>query len=161
MAGVGVKPLYHLICIAAPGREGDAQRTPNRQDKVARCPDERLLLVTVAGYNPGGHRHRRRLGAGLRCATGAELARLDHDGDLNTVAFSPDGTRVATGSRDGSARVFQVEVGALIQRALCVMTPICMLRGFGRTAVDTRRTGCLARLVEAVAGSGAANGLAV
>jgi hypothetical protein len=30
VAGVGVKPLYHLICIAVPRREGDAQRTPNR-----------------------------------------------------------------------------------------------------------------------------------
>ena len=31
-------------------------------------------------------------------ATGAELARLDHDGEVYAVAFSPDGTRVATGS---------------------------------------------------------------
>ena len=55
-------------------------------------------------------------------ATGAELARLDHGGPVCAVAFSPDGTRVATGSDDDSARVFEVEVGALIQRALCVMT---------------------------------------
>ena len=35
-------------------------------------------------------------------ATGAELCRLDHDGAVNAVAFSPDGTRVATGSGDAS-----------------------------------------------------------
>ena len=44
-------------------------------------------------------------------ATGAELARLDHDGDVYAVAFSPDGIRVATGSGDGSARVFDAATG--------------------------------------------------
>ena len=33
-------------------------------------------------------------------ATGTEIARLDHDGGVSAVAFSPDGTRVATGSGD-------------------------------------------------------------
>jgi hypothetical protein len=42
-------------------------------------------------------------------------------GSVVAVVFSPDGTRVATGSDDDSARVFEVD-GALIQRALCVMT---------------------------------------
>jgi WD40 repeat protein len=41
---------------------------------------------------------------------------------VNAVALSPDGTRVATGSYDGSARMFEAEVGPLIQRALRVMT---------------------------------------
>ena len=31
-------------------------------------------------------------------ATGAEVSRLDHEDAVNAVAFSPDGTRVATGS---------------------------------------------------------------
>ena len=35
-------------------------------------------------------------------ATGAELARLDHDGEVTAVVFSPDGTRVATASCDES-----------------------------------------------------------
>jgi len=39
-------------------------------------------------------------------ATGTELARLDHDGPVWAVAFAPDGTRVATASADGSARIF-------------------------------------------------------
>ena len=73
----------------------------------------------AAGWPPAATTVRRGL---FDAATGAELARLDHDGEVNTVAFSPDGSRVATGSDDRSARVFEVEVGALIQRALCVMT---------------------------------------
>ena len=32
-----------------------------------------------------------------------QISRLDHDGRVNAVAFSPDGTRVATGSGDRSA----------------------------------------------------------
>ena len=38
-------------------------------------------------------------------ATGAELTRLNHDDWVTAVAFSLDGTRMATASTDGSARV--------------------------------------------------------
>jgi WD40 repeat protein len=38
-------------------------------------------------------------------ATGAEIWRLPHRWSLAAVAFSPDGTRVATASGDGSARL--------------------------------------------------------
>ncbi len=40
------------------------------------------------------------------------LARLDHGGTVNAVAFSPDGRWVATGSGDGSVRVFAAATGA-------------------------------------------------
>ena len=40
-----------------------------------------------------------------------QISRLDHDGPVWAVAFSPDGTRVATGSKDGSARVFDATSG--------------------------------------------------
>ena len=49
-------------------------------------------------------------------ATGAEISRLDHDGEVTAVAFSPDGTGVATGSKDHSARVFDAATGAEISR---------------------------------------------
>jgi WD domain, G-beta repeat len=49
-------------------------------------------------------------------ATGAELARLDHDCPVWAVAFSPDGTRVATGCNDSSARVFDAATGAELAR---------------------------------------------
>ena len=42
--------------------------------------------------------------------------RLDHDSGVGSVAFSPDGTRVATGSYDGSARVFDATTGAELAR---------------------------------------------
>ena len=43
-------------------------------------------------------------------------ARLDHGGAVRAVEFSPDGTRVATGSGDGSARVFDAVTGAELAR---------------------------------------------
>lgn len=49
------------------------------------------------------------------------LARLDHDGLVNAVALSPDGTRVATGSVDGSARIFEVTPDLLVRRAIDAM----------------------------------------
>ena len=59
-------------------------------------------------------------------ATGAEISRLDHDGRVSAVAFSPDGTRVATGSGDmlgsGSARVWCADHGQLIGQAVGRLT---------------------------------------
>ena len=50
-------------------------------------------------------------------ATRAELCRLDHEGPVNAVAFSPDGTRVATASSDHRVRVWIVERDQLIRQA--------------------------------------------
>ncbi|MGH4019986.1 MAG: AAA family ATPase [Pseudonocardiaceae bacterium] len=40
------------------------------------------------------------------------VSRLTHDGSVHAVVFSPDGSRVATASRDGTARVFDAVSGA-------------------------------------------------
>ena len=45
-----------------------------------------------------------------------QRSRADHDGSVNAVAFSPDGTRVATGSSDRSARVLDAATGAELCR---------------------------------------------
>ncbi|MGH3396287.1 MAG: hypothetical protein ACRDPO_16530 [Streptosporangiaceae bacterium] len=50
------------------------------------------------------------------------MARLDHDAYVQAVTFSPDGTQVATGSEDGSARVFETAPYALVRHAIDVMT---------------------------------------
>ena len=44
------------------------------------------------------------------------LSRLDHDGRVRAVVFSPDGTRVGTASVDGSARVFDAATGIELAR---------------------------------------------
>ena len=49
----------------------------------------------------------------LDAATGVQLARLDHDGAVNAVAFRPDGEAGGyTISDDHSARVFDPVTGA-------------------------------------------------
>ncbi len=45
-----------------------------------------------------------------------QRSRLDHGDAVRAVAFSPDGTRVATGSDDGSARVFDTATGTELSR---------------------------------------------
>jgi WD40 repeat protein/energy-coupling factor transporter ATP-binding protein EcfA2 len=45
-----------------------------------------------------------------------QVCRLDHAAEVRAVAFSPDGSRVATGSRDNSARVFDAVTGAELCR---------------------------------------------
>lgn len=44
-------------------------------------------------------------------ATGKEISRLEHEDAVTTVAFSPDGQWVMSGSRDGTARVWSPESG--------------------------------------------------
>jgi WD40 repeat protein len=44
------------------------------------------------------------------------LVRLGHDGPVTAVAFSPDGTLLATASADGSARLFDPATGAELAR---------------------------------------------
>jgi WD40 repeat protein len=46
----------------------------------------------------------------------SQVFRLDHDGIVSAVAFSPDGTRLATASDDGRARVFDTATGSEICR---------------------------------------------
>jgi WD40 repeat protein len=53
----------------------------------------------------------------LDAVSGAELWRLDRNGPVNAVAFSPDGTQVATASNDRSARVRYVDHNQLIEQA--------------------------------------------
>jgi WD40 repeat protein len=44
------------------------------------------------------------------------------DSWVRAVAFSPDGTRVATASSDDSARIIEVKPDLLVRRAIDVMT---------------------------------------
>ena len=65
------------------------------------------------GWRPGGHRQRRSAARG--CSTrrpAPSYAAWTTSGFVSAVAFSPDGARVATGSGDGSARVFDAATGA-------------------------------------------------
>ena len=57
--------------------------------------------------------------AALRQATAVmvrQVARLDHQGRVNAVAFSPDGKWVATGSEDQTARVMEAATGKEVAR---------------------------------------------
>ena len=39
---------------------------------------------------------------------------IGHTGEVNTVAFSPDGNRVASGSRDALVKIWNAETGVLV-----------------------------------------------
>ena len=70
---------------------------------------ERRLL---ARRRPRRHRLLRPHGAGLGRRDGAEIAALrGHEGWLKSAAFSPDGARVVTASRDNTARIWDAATG--------------------------------------------------
>ena len=49
-------------------------------------------------------------------ASGKEIARMTHDNKVNSVAFSPDGKYVVSGSDDDTARVWEAATGMEIAR---------------------------------------------
>ena len=46
--------------------------------------------------------------------SGRETARFPHDSELTAAALSLDGTRVATGTRDGAVRIWDADTGGLL-----------------------------------------------
>lgn len=48
--------------------------------------------------------------------TGKEIARLHHDGEINSISFSPNGEYIASGSDDNTARVWDISTGTEVTR---------------------------------------------
>ncbi len=75
-------------------------------------------------FSPDGDPHRHRQcgpdGEGVGRADGHALLELKgHTGEVTSVAFSPDGTRIVTGSEDQTAKVWDARTG----------TPLLELKG--------------------------------
>ena len=72
--------------------------------------------VKAAAFSPDGAH----IASGSRDVTvkvwaadsGAELATLDHGGEVTAVAYSPDGSRLAAGSTEGTVKIWDAATGA-------------------------------------------------
>lgn len=88
---------------------GHSAETPR---KLAFSPDGRKILVSYGDHGTT-LTHQARL---LDAATGATIKTYPGYGrEILTMAFSPDGTKLLTGSTDGATRLFSVGTGALIR----------------------------------------------
>jgi WD40 repeat protein len=70
---------------------------------AAFSPDGRLVACAGTGRDHAAHV--------WDVSTGAELYSLQHEGGVLSVAFSPDGRFIATGSMDGTARLWSTDTG--------------------------------------------------
>ncbi len=77
------------LALASPGAA--------HQAAIALAIESLRLVPTIEGDIAARH--------AIRTAP-IQRSRLEHDGPVRSVAFSPDGTKIATGSEDGTARVF-------------------------------------------------------
>ena len=81
---------------------------------VAYSPDGRRIVLGICTYDPLG----KELHAEAKVFdsdTGKQILSLEsHAGGFGRVAYSPDGRRIVTGSRDKPARVWDAETGRLI-----------------------------------------------
>ena len=107
-------------------------------------------------FSPNGTRclpqHRPRPGS-LTRSPGRYSPAWSTASGVHAVAFSPDGTRVATGSDDGSARVFDAVTGAEWAR-LDHGGPVCAVAfSPDGTRVATGSEDNLARVFDLVAGA--------
>jgi WD40 repeat protein/predicted Ser/Thr protein kinase len=82
----------------------------NRAGVLDISPDGRRVAVTTGGY-PGNPPRI------IDLESGAVRAELNgHDGPVASIAFSPDGRRVATAAADQTARIWDVETGSTLRR---------------------------------------------
>lgn len=89
-------------------------------EAIAFSPDGQWLATAsssfggqfAAGSGSGGDGTARVWNA----STGHEIARMQHNGDVKSLAFSRDGKWLATGSRDGTARIWEAGNGREILR---------------------------------------------
>jgi WD40 repeat protein len=106
--------------LASGSDDGTAKLWDAKSGKLLRTiadRDSSITAVCAVGFSPDG---RRLAGAILEdatvriwdSATGRQLCKLQgHTGNVNRLAFSPDGQRLATASEDHTVKVWQADTG--------------------------------------------------
>lgn len=70
------------------------------------------------------------------------IAQLEHDGSVNALAFSPDGSRLATGSSDETARIWTLDINKIMAEACSRITRNMTREEWGRF-MDNPDADCL------------------
>jgi WD40 repeat protein len=78
---------------------------------VAYSPDDRYIVTGSGGYGPNMERFTAEVKL-WDAKTGKEIRTLNgHSGEVVSVAFSPDGKRIVSGSRDTTLKVWDAQTG--------------------------------------------------
>jgi WD40 repeat protein len=112
-----------LICLrdAATGKERRCIESAVTANSMAVSPDGKMILVgekqeTLTTLSSPERREQSVLALLLDLDTGKKLAEFKHAGDVEAVAFSPDGKLLLTGSEDKTACLWEVATGKLVKK---------------------------------------------
>jgi WD40 repeat protein len=107
----------------ATGNEVTSVPRVNSVSSIAFSPDGRFVAIGDGGFPRDGwfiFRHEPEGGQSIVIVWDIEerreVARLHHEGNVNSLAFSPNGQWLISGSSDGTARVWDVKTGREITR---------------------------------------------
>jgi Tol biopolymer transport system component/energy-coupling factor transporter ATP-binding protein EcfA2 len=92
-----------------------AAQSPQTLDRYPAQPSRSVLLAIESLRRYPESAANQALTDGLESLP-REVARMTHDGEVYAVAFSPDGKRAVSGSRDGTARVWEAATGREVAR---------------------------------------------
>jgi len=118
-AGLQPAQLAHLYLTGGSSRiPAIATRLGHTFNRVPRMEHDPKTVVALGALT--AHTTQPQTGTGTSSAAAAlpsrELHRLQHDDDVCEVAFSPDGSRLATGSDDNLARIWDASTGRELTR---------------------------------------------
>jgi WD40 repeat protein/actin-like ATPase involved in cell morphogenesis len=96
--------------------------SPDGKSFATAADDKTVRIGTLKGNRRSSSWHKLWMQSVTATIPIAELRPLEHDGSVLAIAYSPDGTRLATGSSSGTAQLWNVAQDTSVKQLACGTT---------------------------------------